>query len=343
MANIADIAKLAGVSKTAVSLYLRDADTKRVGEKTKRQIDKIVQEFQYRPNVVARSLSTRKSYTVGVIMPYNGLVFRNTFLNMLLAGVHSVLIERRYRLLLLPATGDDAAAAVKNQVLMGHGYDGFILFGTRFCTLQDMVQHVLELMGTSIPFVTLNYPEMEYPINQVILRDPPHTSAVQHLLDFGHSRIMLMIGRNSAPDTIAGVEEYKHVLAEYGVPFDSQLIAVGDYERGIAKSELIRKIKAGVSFTAVSCLSDNMAFGVYEALKEYGKKIPADISVVGKHDYFYDSLLDPPLTTVRRQLIPAGERAAQLLLRTIETGDTGRKIFLDSEFILRSSTMILQN
>jgi DNA-binding LacI/PurR family transcriptional regulator len=262
---------------------------------------------------------------------------------MLLAGVHSVLIDRRYRLLLLPATGDDAATAVKNQVLMGHGYDGFILFGTRFCALQDMVQHVLELMETSIPFVTLNYPELEYPINQVILRDPPHASAVRHLLEFGHSRILLMVGRNSAPDTIAGLEEYKDALAEHGVPFDPQLVASGDYERSIAKSELIRKIKEGVVITAVSCLSDNMAFGVYEALKECGKRVPADISVVGKHDYYYDSLLDPPLTTVRRQLIPAGERAAQQLLRTIETGEAGRKIFLDSEFILRSSTMILQN
>ena len=97
MAGITDIAKRAGVSGTTASMYLRDSETKRVGEKTKRQIGKIVQELRYRPNGVTRNLSTRKTNTVGVIIPYNGLVFRNTLLNSLLAGVHSVLIDRRYR------------------------------------------------------------------------------------------------------------------------------------------------------------------------------------------------------------------------------------------------------
>ena len=224
---------------------------------------------------------------------------------------------------------------------MGYGFDGFIIFGTRYCTLADMKCNVEEMISANIPFVTINYPEMDYPINQVIFRNPMHANAIHHLITMGHSEILLVAGRENAPDTAEAIRGYNNLMNNNKIPIDPDLIVYGDYERTVARAEVLQKIKSSVSFTAVSCLSDDMAMGVYEALQEHDLKIPGDISVVGRHDYFYAELLDPPLTTVRRQLSPAGECAAEILLRTIETGKVGRKVVLDSELVLRSSTAVL--
>ncbi len=342
MANITEIARKVGVSKTTVSLYLNDPETKRVSAQKKIQIDKVIKKLNYRPNVIARGLSQKKTNTIVLLIPYDSPLFGNAFLNMLLSGVQSVLFGKRYGLLFLPTRGDDSSAIVKNQLRMGYGFDGFIIFGTRYCTLADMKCNVEEMISADIPFVTINYPEMDYPINQVIFRNPLHANAVNHLITMGHSKILLIAGRENAPDTADAIRGYKNLMNDNKIPINPDLIVYGDYERTFAKAEVLQKIKAGVSFTAVYCLSDDMAMGVYEALQEYNLKIPGDISVVGRHDYPYAELLNPPLTTVRRQLTPAGKCAAEILLRTIETGKVGRKVVLDSELVLRSSTTVLK-
>ncbi len=76
---------------------------------------------------------------------------------------------------------------------MGYGFDGFIIFGTRYCSFEDMKRNAEEMLSTNIPFVTINYPEMDYPINQVIFRTPIHASAVRYLIKLGHSEILLLV------------------------------------------------------------------------------------------------------------------------------------------------------
>jgi LacI family transcriptional regulator len=119
-----------------------------------------------------------------------------------------------------------------------------------------------------------------------------------------------------------------------------ELVMYGDYERDIARSEVLKIVKLGSCFSAVYALSDTMAIGVYEALRELDRSIPGDVSVIGTNDSFFSCNMAPPLTTIRKQVFACGEEAAKLLLRTINTGKTGRKVWLDSELVLRSSTRV---
>ena len=121
---------------------------------------------------------------------------------------------------------------------------------------------------------------------------------------------------------------------------DEDLILYGDYEREVAKGSMLQFLQKGIRFSAVYCISDTMALGVYEALKDNGLRIPEDVSVIGKHDSFFAKFLDPPLTTVRVKIFEIGVKAAQILLDTIQNGAKPRKVFIDNELILRSSTQV---
>lgn len=342
MAKIKDIAAKVGISNTAVSKYLRDPDTKHVSVQIKKQIDQAIEELNYRRNVIAQSLSSKKSHIISILIPYNAPFSRSTFLNELLSGLESVLLNNGYHIIFLAARGEDSATMVKNQIEQGYGFDGFVLFSSRYCTTEAMEHNVYELLKTDFPFVVVNRPNLDFNINQVIFYTPEASSAVNFLLNQGHQRIVLMLGREQSANSQEELQQYRDYLQKQGIETDESLILYGDYERGMAKGAMLQFLQKENDFSAVYCVTDTMALGVYEALKEYGLRIPEDISVIGKNDSFFASFLNPPLTTVRLKIFDAGVKAAEILLDTIRHGGSPRKVFLDSELILRSSTRVFR-
>jgi LacI family transcriptional regulator len=341
MPNLSEIARIVGVSKTTVSLYLKDSSTTRVSNETKLRIDQVVSELNYRPNVIARSLSTNSTKTISVIIPYNGPLFRSSFVNEMLSGIQTELFRKGYSLIFQPIKGEDSPLMVKNHLKDAYGYDGLILFGTRHCTLEAINNNVEQLIKAQTPFVAVNVPELQQNINQIILSTPIESNPIKYFIETGHKEILLVIGREYDPESIETLKMYKNTLEKSGIPMDSKMVIYGDFERDATRSELTNLLKQGVKFSAVYSLSDTMAIGVYEALKKHDLLIPRDVSVIGTNDSSFACTLDPPLTTVRKQMYSAGTEAAKLLLRTITTGKIGRKIWLDSELILRSSTRVL--
>lgn len=340
MANLKDIAAKVGISHTAVSKYLRDPATKHVSAAVKRKIDQAVAACHYRRNVIAGSLSSKKSQIISVLIPYNGPFSRSTFVNELLAGLESVCLNKGYHLLFPATKGEDSATMVKHQITHGYGFDGFVLFATRYCTSADIQQNVAELARTQFPFVVVNSPLLSLEVNQVVFATPAASSAVAFLFAQGHQRIALFLGSPRSPMCEEELQQYRALHAQRGLAVDEQLILYGDYERASAKGSMLEFLRKELAFSAVYCVSDTMALGVYEALKESGLRIPDDISVVGKHDAFFASFLNPPLTTVRVKMFDIGVHAADMLLAAIRHGGQAKKIFLDNELILRASTRV---
>ncbi len=336
MASIKDIADRVGVSKATISIYLKDKETKRVGASTKGKIERAIEELNFRPNTIARSLSTKRSFSIGIMVPYNGSIYQSTFINEILSGLQSVLFPRQYSMVFLPTTGEGSRSMVKNQLAKGQGHDGLILFGTRYCTPRDMEQNVEELKNTGTPYVVLNMPQMENAVNQVVFRDPPAANPVKYLRELGHRRILLMAGRENDSESQSNIDLFRETM---GDDFSGSEIVWGDYEKENAKSALLQYIESsGVDFTAIYALSDTMALGIYEALKEKEVKIPDDVSVIGRNDSFFSSYMAPPLTTVKRQVFNEGKKGAEILLNAIETGRSEQVIILDSSLMLREST-----
>lgn len=340
MASLAQIAEKVGVSKTTVSIYLKDRSTSRLSQDTKDRIDKVVEELNYKPNVIARGLSNQSTRIVGIMIPYNGPLFHSSFVNEVLSGIQTELFRNGYSMIFLPTKGEDSPSMVKNQLEVAHGYDGLILFGTRYCTLEYLLHNVDQLLQSDIPFAAVNMPELDREINQVVMQTPPESNPIDYLIQSGHRQILLMVGRDNDPESCLTIESYKKTLEKYSIPFKPEYVLHGDFERDIARSEVVNTIRNNIPFTAVYSLSDMMAIGIYEALKSSTLSIPGDVSVIGSNDSFFARTMDPPLTTVRRQLLSVGVEAARSLLRTIQTGKRGRKVQLNNELILRSSTKI---
>lgn len=340
MANIKDIAARVGISNTAVSKYLRDPNTKHVSTELKKKIDLAIEELHYRRNVIAQSLSSKKSNIISILIPYNAPFSRSTFLNEMLSGLESVLLNNGYHMIFLATKGEDSAMMVKNQIEQGYGFDGFVLFGSRYCTTENMEKNVKELLKTDFPFVVVNSPNLPFDVNQVVFTTPDSGSGVKFLLDQGHREIVLILGRPQSATSQKELRQYRDYHQKMGVQVNENLILYGDYERSVAKGAMLQFLQKGGDFSAVYCITDTMALGVYEALKEHRLRIPDDISVVGKNDSFFANFLAPPLTTVRVKIFEAGVKAAEILLDAIRNEGRPKKVFLDNELILRSSTRV---
>lgn len=341
--KIIDIARKVGVSKTTVSLYLKDPETPRVGKETKDKICSAITELDFRPNAMARALATTKSKIIGIMIPYNGPVFKSTFADELLSGIQLSLNSKGYSMLFQPTKGSNSRDMVKNQLNEGMGYDGYILFGTRYCSLSDMKYNAELLMKVNVPFVVVNMPEIDLPVNQVVMADGPETDVTDYFLRNGHKRIVLMAGMEKTPESYHAVREYIDAHKKYGLEVDESLIVYGDYEQLMARSAILKLMDGGKKFTAVACLSDTMAAGVYEALTDKGVLIPKDVSVIGKNDSFFAKFMNPPLTTIARPVFEAGVRAAECLLRTINGAKDKRRIILKGSMIHRMSAQPVLN
>lgn len=336
--GIKDIAERVGVSKAAVSIYLKFPETSRVGAATKQKIQQAVEDLNYRPNAVARALSSAETKTIGIMIPYDGLVFRSTFVGEMLSGIQSVLYPKGYSLLFMPTEGESSRDMVANHLKMGLGYDGYILFGTRYCTLDDMKHNAQLLLETRAPFAVVNMPEIDMDINQAFDVDSPECNVTDYLVRLGHRNIVLVAGRPEAAESAEAVHEYRARLEAAEIVPSERNIIFGDYERDVARSVMIQRIEEGRDFTAVFALTDTMAAGVYEAVKQAGLTIPGDVSVVGRNDSFYAGLMDPPLTTIRRPIFDLGARAARSVLRSIKGAEDNLKVGLRTTFIQRMST-----
>ena len=339
MARIKDIAAKVGVSSTSVSKYLRDPETKHVSPELKTRIDLAVEELQYRKHVISRNRLSEKK-TISILIPYKAPFSRSTFVNELLSGLESELLNNDYSMTFLPVKGDDSITMLKNQLIQRQDSDGFIFFVTRYCIKEEMEANVRELLHTGRPFVVVNSPNLDFDINQVIFTTPEASSAVNFLMDQGHQRIVFVAGREGTCNSDEELQHYIMCHQKRGLEFDEDLVLYGDYEGPIAKGAMLQFLQKKIEFSAVYCISDTMALGVYEALKDHGLRIPEDVSVIGKHDSFFSNYLNPPLTTVRVKMFEIGVKAAEILLDTIQHDVKPKKVFLDNELILRSSTKV---
>jgi LacI family repressor for deo operon, udp, cdd, tsx, nupC, and nupG len=164
-------------------------------------------------------------------------------------------------------------------------------------------------------------------------------TAVNHLLDFGHSRIAAVMGPSGTPSTLQRFKGYKLALIETGLDIDDSLIMRGDYGMDPGSSAMEKLLKLRQRPTAVFCFSDDIAIGAMSVLREYGFNIPQDISVMGFDDIRYANLMSPALTTIHQPLEDIGKACTQLLLQQLAAKLTeATYIELPYTLIVRQST-----
>ncbi|NLG84162.1 MAG: LacI family transcriptional regulator [Firmicutes bacterium] len=326
-----DIAREAGVSFNTVSRALNDKPD--INEETKRRVLEVARRLDYRPNRVARGLRQRRTATIGVVVAD----LANPFFAEVVEGIDRVCTARGYGLLLANTEEDPARELAAVQHLVERQVDGVLLAPTQ----RDLASlHYLVKKG--VPFSLLARFFKDFAAQAVINDDREGArSAVSHLLSRGHRRILFLNGPSYNSSASLRLEGYRLAHAEVGLPVDETLILTTNARMDGGKAAIETALQHSLEFTAVFCFSDYVAFGALRALRRAGKRIPAEMAVMGYDDVAFAELVNPPLSTVRIAKTRLGATAAEALLARIEGTSSlsgERLITLSPELVIREST-----
>lgn len=307
--NIAEIAKLAGVSSAAVSRYFNDGY---ISEEKREAIRKVVEETGYRPSVQAQTLRTRKTKMVGVIVPK----LASASIGKVVEGILSVLNPSGYQMLLAVTQNDPQKELEYLAAFRDKQVDGVILVATVFTP-----EHKRMLKSASVPVVIVG----QYLSGHcAVFHDDYHASydLTKMVLEKGRTRL----GYISAirQDKAVGAERYRgYCDAVHDMGYDelagNVVTAAFTVSSGYEMAGELLKKHAGLD--AVICATDTMAAGVVQYLREHDVKVPEQILVAGQGDSDIGRVMNPPLLTVHYSYEKSGEIAVQMLMELLKNGN----------------------
>ena len=344
MITIRDVAKESGFSSTTVSIVLNNAPLARyIPVTTKRRIERAAKKLGYRPNVFARSLRSKRSNTVGVMVfdmadPYCTLVLR---------GIENSLYQASYLPILTDVHNERSRFERYLEMLLDRRIEALIVVAN---WLFVNIEVLADLEKSSVPTVMIGHELQNRSISSVIVDNELGAhAAIEHLYSLGHRKIAFIRGPKTLSDSAPRWKGVRAFAKSSGLDLDTRLIAelpessdpVSSFEVGYQLTEELLKQKR--AFTAVMAFDDMTAFGAIRALAKAGLRVPQDCSVIGFDDVAACSLYTPPLTTVRQPLEAMGAMAVSIALDGINAVLEKREVAavhrkLAPELALREST-----
>lgn len=329
-----DVADLAGVSRTTVSLVLNGVEGVQISKETRERVIQAAQQLGYVPNAAAQALASRRSQIIGLILTRNPHhISSDAFLNQILDGLISAAHEHSIRLLIDIVEAQHQRKAYL-ELVRAKRIDGLILSGPRF---DD--EALLYLQQDHFPTVLMGQvPDTEF-FSVDVDNFSAAQQAVEHLVSLGHQRIACIT--NARPTYTASAERlngYRQVLERHGLSYDETLVRHGDFNPESGYQQMKSLLSLPVPPTAVFVASDVVAIGAKAAIVEGGMRIPRDIALVGFDDVPLARYLDPPLTTVRLPASELATHASQMLIQIIQGEMPIEKVvLLESQLIVRKS------
>ena len=328
--TIADIARLAGVSKSTVSRALNDSPL--IGEETKTKIRSLAREHNFQINAPARRLSMKQSRTIAFVTHayHKDFSVADLFGLEIMGGISSGLASREYDLLVIHVDPNDTKWAY--QYYETGRVDGFILM-----TSTRKQTHVKALLELGAPFIIWGIPLPKQKYCSVTGDNlTGGRLATEHLISLGRQRIGFIGGPSYELEVQHRLAGYEDALHEAGREMDQALIEYGDFSNTSGAEAMKRLIKKAPEVDAVFINSDLMAIAAMDAIREEGRHVPDDIAVIGYDDLSIAAHSNPPLTTVRQNIPLAGRLLAQNLIEYLQTGIV-TNVSIPVELILRKS------
>lgn len=335
--TLEQVAKLAGVSRSTVSRVVNDSPN--VRPEVRERVWKVIRANHYQPHHAARTLVTRRTNVIGLIIPEAVTrLFTDPFFPQLTQGIAEVCNQRGYYLMLTVMTASTDRDTLYRRIFDSGQLDGIIVASAH---LNDPV--LLRLQESRRPYVIVGH-HPDYPKAAWVDVDnvAGTRSMTEYLISLGHRRIAAVtgpLGMIAARDRLEG---YRQALARANIPYDAALVAQGDFTEASGSCAMEQLLQARP--TAVFAASDAMAVGAIKALAQAHLRVPDDISVAGFDDDPIAALVTPPLTTVRQPVVDLGKAAAESLVNLLENPDSSAQPrVLSTCLIPRGSTRPLEN
>lgn len=329
-----DVARIAGVSVVTVSRALNNKPD--INKQTREAILQIAQDLNYTPHSLARSLITRKTNTIGIVIPNT----QDLFYAQIVDGISKESREREYSVILCNSYGDPDEELKMMRLIREKRADGMLMY-----PVQEDERYVEALKKSPIPYVFLNRHTAALPSDYVI-NDNVHGAflAMDELIKKGYRRIVYICARLEASSGRERIKGCNKAIKKHGLSSDNFEIMVCEetiqccYD--LVKQVLHDKTK---KVDAFFLWDDRLAIGALKALLEEGIDIPKDIGMVGYDDIEISEYLYPALTTVRQPTYQIGATATTILLDWLEMNEEEidherQKVVLKPELIVRETT-----
>ena len=326
------IATELGVSITTVSKVLNNRDD--IGHATRARVLAKVAELGYQPNAVARSLTLRRTHTIGVVIPD----LMHSFFAEIVAGLETVASARGYGLLLCSSNEDPKKEREEIEMLRQRQVDGIVLASVNATANTD----VLERLGSlGVGLVMIDRDDHPAVSCDRVVTDDERVGrlATTHLLDQGRTAI----GHITGPSIVHAKrreEGYRAALKARGVRVRTEWIVRGGFTEEDGRRAMNTLLEVQPRVDAVFAANDPAAIGAMKAVWEAGLRVPEDIAIVGAGDIALGDLLRVPLTTVSWSRAQQGKRAAELLLDRIDPAPVRayQRVIIPPQLVVRHSS-----
>ena len=313
--TIADIARLAGVSKSTVSRAL--ANSPLISDETKERVQTIAREHSFQINLPARRMSTKESNTIAFVMHgyHKEFSFADLFTLELLGSISRALAEKGYDLLMVQV--DPYACCDWSADYLDSGRaDGFILMtSTRKST------HIKSLLEQGSPFIVWGVPLPGHSYPSVTGDNfSGGKLAGEHLLKAGRRKIAFLGGPADELEVQRRYDGFVAALQGAGLNADQKLVGYSDYTTESGAASMRQLLEAAPDLEAVFANSDLMAMAAMDVLQKSGRRVPEEVAVVGYDNLSIAEVANPPLTTINQNLPQAGRLLAQNLIQYLRTG-----------------------
>jgi LacI family transcriptional regulator len=301
--TIQDVAREAGVSVSTVSRVLNDKDD--VAPDTYQRVQDIIQKMGYTSSLAARSMRSRRTNVIGLIVPD----VADSFSIQVMKGVNQAIFKLDYDLIIYTSGSiKKQSAAGREQyfvsLLNGGVTDGVII-----------VTPAATSFSTAAPVVTID-PNNECPecLTIIATNRAGAMAAMEHLIGLGHRRIGFIGGRPDLQSAQRRLQGYQDALRQAGIPVDPELVEVGDFSTETGRLCAQKLLSLPNSPTAIFAANDQSAIGTIEMAREMGLRVPEDLSVVGFDNIPESAYVNPALTTIDQFIGEMGYVAAEMLI-----------------------------
>ncbi|GAB6108694.1 LacI family DNA-binding transcriptional regulator [Fusibacter bizertensis] len=329
--TIKEIAKLADVSIATVSKVVNHKD-QHISELTRKRIFDLIEEYNYVPNRVASSMITKKTNSIGLIIPD----ITNPFFPEVARGVEDYANLAGFHVVLCNSDNNPAKEISYIAMLQEKMVDGII-----FTSSSLRKNSSKEFLKFQIPVITVDRDIEDLKTQGKITVDNINGaySGVSYMIERGYKKILHLAGPLSSKPSVDRHKGYLKALEDHNIPYDDTLFYEGNYTAEWGYTGAKEALEHTIAFDSIFCGNDMIAIGAIKALKEFGLNVPDDIGVVGFDDIYMATVVTPNLTTICQPNYKMGYKAAEMLIELIKNPHRVLDdVVLKTELIIREST-----
>jgi LacI family transcriptional regulator len=331
--TLRDVAEKANVHTSTVSRALNDRTRGMINPITVERVRAAAEALGYQPNSLARGLKTRRTLTVGMVIPD----LTNPLFPPIVRGIEDRFRASDYTLFLANTDQDPDRERQIIGVMQARHVDGIIV-----ATARRTHPLLEELQRAGVPLVLVNRVADLPMVSSVTADDHDGVGqAMRHLIALGHRRIAHIAGSATTTTGVDRATAYRYWLEQADIAYDEKLVTIADWFTEADGAEACQELlDRGVDATAILAANDLVALGCYQVLRSVGLRVPEDVSVVGYNDIPFTHAFAPPLTSVRVPLYELGQRTADLLLEHIgDDAPVHTSVRLMPRLVVRGSTV----